>query len=261
MPSPSPLAAAVPPPPRPRRRSRVPKLLVIALLLVGMVVATYFVLMDIDLPGPKQPEFPVPEINAEARVAVPFQAPPVDMAAVPAMARKMEIPERVLMAYARAEERQRAATPRCGISWTLLAGIGRKESRHARFGGATVEADGKLSKPIIGIPLNGSQGVRAIKDTDGGELDGDVTWDRAVGPMQFLPATWKRWAVRASGDGAPADPQNIDDAAASAARYLCSGGRDLTSGRGWWAAVMAYNTSVDYAREVFSGQDAYSKAV
>jgi membrane-bound lytic murein transglycosylase B len=239
----------------------VPKLLIIGLLL-GVLVAAYLVVSTItgNLSRPKQPEFAVPDINAEPRVAVPFKAPPIDMATVPAMARKMEIPERVLMAYARAEERQRAATPRCGISWTMLAGIGRKESRHARFGGATVEADGTLSKPIIGIPLDGSQGVKAIKDTDGGTYDGDAIWDRAVGPMQFLPATWKRWAVRANGDGAPADPQNIDDAAASAARYLCSVGGDLTSGRGWWAAVMTYNQSVVYAREVFSGQEAYSKA-
>jgi membrane-bound lytic murein transglycosylase B len=240
----------------------VPKFLIIGLVL-GLVVAAYLVVSTIsgnlERP-PRQPEFAVPEINAEPRVAVPFQAPPVDMAAVPDMARKMEIPERVLMAYARAEERQRAATPGCGISWTMLAGIGRKESRHARFGGATVEADGKLSKPIIGIPLDGSQGVKAIKDTDGGTFDGDATWDRAVGPMQFLPATWKRWAVRANGDGTPADPQNVDDAAASAARYLCAVGGNLTSGSGWWSAVLTYNQSVVYAKEVFSGQEAYSKA-
>lgn len=236
------------------------KFLIIGLLL-GIGVAAYLVISTITANlSPKQPEFPVPDIDAEPRVAVPFKAPPINMAAIPDMARRMEIPERVLTAYAKAEERQRAATPGCGISWTMLAGIGRKESRHARFGGATVEADGKLSKPIIGIPLDGSQGVKAIKDTDSGTFDGDATWDRAVGPMQFLPATWKRFAVRASDDGAPADPHNIDDAAASAARYLCSVGRDLTSGPGWWSAVLGYNQSVVYAREVFSGQEAYSKA-
>ncbi|MET0233270.1 MAG: lytic murein transglycosylase [Kibdelosporangium sp.] len=239
-----------------------PKLLIIG-LLVAIVAAGYLLLRDTQ-GGPvrsRQPEFTVPEINAQPRAAAPFQAPPVDMSAVPGMARKMEIPERVLMAYARAEEKQRAETPRCGISWTMLAGIGRKESRHARFGGSTVDANGKLTKPIIGIPLDGSQGVKAIKDTDSGVLDGDPTWDRAVGPMQFLPGTWKRWAVRANGDGAPADPQNVDDSAASAARYLCAVGGDLTSGTGWWEAVLTYNQSVVYAREVFAGQEAYSKAV
>jgi membrane-bound lytic murein transglycosylase B len=259
MPSSSPLAPPAPPPSRPRRRG-VPKLLIIGLLL-GLVVAAYLVVSTITANlAPKEPQFPVPEIDAEPRVAVPFKAPPVTMAAIPDMARRMEIPERVLTAYAKAEERQRADTPGCGISWTMLAGIGRKESRHARFGGATVDADGKLTKPIIGIPLDGSDGVRAIKDTDGGTVDGDATWDRAVGPMQFLPATGKRWAVRANGDGAPADPQNIDDAAATAARYLCTSGRDLTSGPDWWAAVLGYNQSVVYAREVFSGQEAYSRA-
>lgn len=203
----------------------------------------------------------MPELNAEARVAIPFSAPPVDLAAVPDMARRMDIPERVLMAYAKAEQAQRARTPRCGISWTMLAGVGLKESRHARFGGAVVEDSGQLSKPIVGVPLDGSRGVRAIKDTDRGALDGDVTWDRAVGPMQFLPGTWKRWSVRANGDGAAADPQNVDDAAMSAARYLCAVGGNLSSARGWWEAVLEYNNSVQYGRAVFDGQEAYARAV
>jgi membrane-bound lytic murein transglycosylase B len=92
-------------------------------------------------------------------------------------------------------------------------------------------------------------------------LDGDTTWDRAVGPMQFLPATWKKWAVRASDDGAQPDPQNMDDAAMSAARYLCSVGGDLTTPSGWWSAVLTYNNSVQYGQQVFDGQDAYARGV
>jgi membrane-bound lytic murein transglycosylase B len=117
-----------------------------------------------------------------------------------------------------------------------------------------------LTPPIIGIPLDGSPGVRAVPDTDGGRLDGDTQWDRAVGAMQFLPATWARWGMRASGDGAPPDPQNIDDAALTAARFMCHRGGDLATAEGWWKAVYAYNTSTTYGRDVFSGADAYAKA-
>jgi membrane-bound lytic murein transglycosylase B len=123
-----------------------------------------------------------------------------------------------------------------------------------------VGADGRLSPPVIGIALDGSPGVRAIRDTDRGRLDGDTAWDRAVGAMQFLPSTWARWATRASSDGAPPDPQNVDDAALAAARYLCASGGNLSTGKGWWKAVLTYNESTAYARNVFSAADAYARA-
>nr|WP_243658688.1 murein transglycosylase [Tamaricihabitans halophyticus] len=171
-----------------------------------------------------------------------------------------DIPERAVYAYVRAEATLRAEQPSCRLSWATLAGIGREESHHGQFGGATLAADGTVSPPIIGPPLDGSEGVKEIRDTDGGELDGDTTYDRAVGPMQFLPTTWARWGERASGDGAAADPQNVDDAALSAARYLCASGTDLGTGRGWWQAVLTYNESVSYGKDVFSGADAYARA-
>lgn len=233
-------------------------------LLIGVVVAAYLVLRDDDTPkkSGRQPQFPVPALTPAARVTLPFQAPPIEQAAIPEISRRMQIPERSLLAYVKAEQGQRTANARCGISWTMLAGIGRKESFHGRINGTTINPDGSLSKPIIGVPLDGSPGFKAIKDTDKGALDKDTTWDRAVGPMQFLPATWKRWGVRANGDGKPADPQNVDDAAATAARYLCaSGANNLTTPEGWWQAVLTYNESIAYARDVFSGQEAYAKAV
>ncbi|MGH3881632.1 MAG: hypothetical protein ACRDSK_31805 [Actinophytocola sp.] len=100
---------------------------------------------------------------------------------------------------------------------------------------------------------------RRIRDTDRGKLDGDPTWDRAVGAMQFLPETWQRWGVRASRDGKAPDPQNIDDAALTAGRYLCASGGNLSKAAGWWRAVMTYNRSVTYGQKVFSGADAYAK--
>jgi membrane-bound lytic murein transglycosylase B len=241
----------------------VPKLLVIGLIL-GVLVAAVLVVRDsMNKPGQrrsKPPEFPVPVLNAEPRTSVPAQAVPVDLATVPDMAKRMNIPQRSLQAYANAEIRLRQTTPKCGISWTMLAGIGRKESHHGLYGGSSVGEDGRLSKPIIGVPLDGSPGVRAIKDTDHGELDGDPDWDRAVGAMQFLPVTWKKWAMRANGDGTPPDPQNMDDAALTAGRYMCAIGGDLTTATGWWLAVLTYNTSTQYGRDVFDGQDAYARA-
>jgi membrane-bound lytic murein transglycosylase B len=79
--------------------------------------------------------------------------------------------------------------------------------------------------------------------------------------MQFLPVTWKKYAVRANGDGAPPDPQNMDDAALSAGRYLCAVAKDVTTPAGWWAAVRTYNNSTQYGQEVFDGQDAYARGV
>src|SRR5699024_2158668 len=134
--------------------------------------------------------------------------------------------------YGRAELAMRAEQPDCGLSWATLAGIGRIESNHGRYGGAVVGTDGYPSKPIIGVPLDGSPGVDTISDTDNGVYDGDPTHDRAVGPMQFIPSTWLRWASDGNGDGV-GSPQQIDDAALAAARYLCAGGRDMGTAEGW----------------------------
>jgi membrane-bound lytic murein transglycosylase B len=173
---------------------------------------------------------------------------------------KTQVPARALVAYANADLVMRQQAPACRISWSTLAGIGRVESHHGGYGGAILGEDGRPSKPIIGVPLDGSPGVQAIRDTDGGRLDGDPVWDHAVGPMQFLPGTWLKWGHRASADGNPPDPQNIDDAALTAAAYLCGADRDLSTGSGWWSAILSYNNSVDYGQQVFSGADAYAKA-
>lgn len=169
------------------------------------------------------------------------------------------VPARALVAYGKAELTMRAVDPGCRLSWATLAGIGRIESNHGQYGGAKLGADGRPSKPIIGVPLDGSPGVKAIGDTDGGRLDGDPTTDRAVGPMQFIPGTWNKWASDGNGDGL-GDPQQIDDAALAAGRYLCTGGRDMASASGWWAGILSYNNSTEYAQKVFGLADGYAKA-
>jgi membrane-bound lytic murein transglycosylase B len=160
------------------------------------------------------------------------------------------IPARALRAYAAAEIAQRKATPRCRLSWVTVAGIGRVESDHGRYGASEIDADGVARPGIIGIPLNGAEGTRRIVDTDDGRLDGDADHDRAVGPMQFLPATWARY-----GKG---DPQQIDAAARATAAYLCAARRDIATGQGWWDGVLTYNSSGEYARLVWAAANRYA---
>lgn len=170
----------------------------------------------------------------------------------------IDVPARALMAYGNAELVLRSEQPSCRLSWATLAGIGRIESNHGRYGGARLNDDGRPSEPIIGVPLDGSAGVKAISDTDGGRYDGDPRHDRAVGPMQFIPSTWRKWTADANLDGV-GDPQQIDDAALAAGRYLCAGDRDLATPADWWAAVFSYNNSVPYGQKVFGLADNYAK--
>lgn len=163
------------------------------------------------------------------------------------------IPARAVQAYGHAQLVLEASAPACHLSWNTLAGIGRMESNNGQYGGAHLRADGLETKPIIGVPLNGSPGVRNIPDTDGGALDGDPRHDRAVGPMQFIPSTWREFADRG------ADPQNIDAAAIAAGRYLCADDRDLATAHGWWAAILSYNDSINYAQKVFGLADSYAE--
>lgn len=238
----------------------------------------------------------------------------------------------------------------CAIDWSLLAGIGRIESRHGTMGGSSVQSSGRLTTPIFGPLLDGGatareaaeaarsaeeeaelaaaeeaaiaeeeaaalrrlnpdlwgeeaaeraetagqvdeyeglwdpklwgndvpfdverpeeeqvedgqgedeeeeegsrgNGFAVIEDTDNGRMDGNSRWDRAVGPMQFIPQTWSYWATDGSGDDV-ADAQNLYDASASAARFLCS----LSQQRGSspYVFVLGYNASDTYVRNVMA---------
>ena len=99
----------------------------------------------------------------------------------------------------------------------------------------------------------------AIRDTDGGRWDGDTVWDRAVGPMQFIPSTWARFASDGNADGV-GDPNQVDDAALGAARYLCATGT-MDSAETWRGAILAYNNSSSYVDQVASRANAYARAV
>ncbi len=168
-----------------------------------------------------------------------------------------DIPDAALAAYQRAATVINATDRGCRLPWELLAGIGRVESNHGRFAGSQLDASGVASPAILGIALDGTQNTAVIADTDQGELDGDPTYDRAVGPMQFIPSTWTYVGVDADGDGVR-NPQDIDDAALAAAVYLCVGDQDLSTIAGQRSAVHRYNHSQSYVDLVLRIARAYA---
>ncbi|MEV0967934.1 lytic transglycosylase domain-containing protein [Microtetraspora glauca] len=107
-----------------------------------------------------------------------------------------------------------------GLSWTVLAAIGQVESGHGRNNGPS------------------SAG--------------------ALGPMQFMPATWKSYGVDGDGDG-KADIWSAYDAVPSAAKYLCANGA-ARGGEKLRKAVWFYNHSWDYVNKVLGLAEAYAQA-
>ncbi|MGV9909221.1 lytic murein transglycosylase [Streptomyces tendae] len=167
------------------------------------------------------------------------------------------IPATVLRAYRAAETAVGRTDPGCRLPWELLAAIGKVESGQAR--GGAVDRNGTTLGRITGPPLNG-RGFALIRDTDGGAHDGDTVYDRAVGPMQFLPSTWARWGADGNGDGR-ADPNNVFDAALAAGHYLCAGDRDLGRAADLDRAVLSYNNSRTYLELVRHWLEFYSRGV
>lgn len=173
----------------------------------------------IDLSGPVVIAMKRPPTSFRVAVATISAPPPPMIVNSPGA---LGIPAMALSAYRNAELKMAAAAPGCGVSWNLLAGIGRIESMHAN-GGAT-DARGTAIQPIYGPTLDGTlPGNEIIIQSSVGNR---VTYARAMGPMQFLPGTWARYATDGDDDGV-ADPQNLFDSTLAAARYLCSGGLNL----------------------------------
>ena len=170
----------------------------------------------------------------------------------------LDFPLVVLNAYVSAAKVLAVTQPDCGIHWTALAGIGRTESRHGTFNDSRVDADGKISPPIYGIALDGSGGTAAIGDSDLGLLDGDPGVDRAVGPMQFIPTTWVKFARDGNRD-LSIDPQNIYDAALTAGVYLCRQGPGLDTDEGLRRAFRSYNNDGSYVELVLSRAHTYDE--
>ncbi|PXX58438.1 hypothetical protein DFR70_114122 [Nocardia tenerifensis] len=187
---------------------------------------------------------------------------------------RFAIPLRALQAYGYATVVLAKAQPNCHLGWTTLAGIARVESNHARFGGASIAADGSVRPVIRGVALDGTGGNAVIVDPSATARTGKTVSARAMGPFQFIPDTWARWGIRAdadysiiaaaleSGKPVPAkslsgSPDNIDDAAVAAGRYLCAAGGDLATATGWRQAILAYNQSSVYVDQVRAAASRY----
>ncbi|WP_388348618.1 lytic transglycosylase domain-containing protein [Streptomyces sp. NPDC006602] len=197
-------------------------------------------------PAPRTPAAPGPSVSGDAPYRTALPPLRTREGATRARAVGAALPASVFAAYRRAETRLASEAPGCRLRWQVLAAIGQVESGQA--GGGRVTADGTTVPPILGPRLDGGA-FAVIRDTDGGAYDGDTVYDRAVGPMQFIPSTWARWGADGNGDGR-ADPGNVFDAALSAGRYLCAGGADLSVSGALDAAILGYNHSQAYLRTV-----------
>jgi membrane-bound lytic murein transglycosylase B len=210
---------------------------------------------DLDAARPQAAHAEATEAPAVAEERVAYEE-----ARVLAPVEGVEFPLVALDAYYRAARSSEQEDPACGVRWWAIAGIARVEGRHGTYGGAALDPRGDATKRIIGIQLNGTNATQSVGDSDRGALDGDPVYDRAVGPMQFIPQTWSRFAADGNGDGT-ATPFNLYDATLAAARYLCRASKGLQDEPGLRAAYFSYNHSLDYVERVLSFARLYEHAV
>ncbi len=128
-----------------------------------------------------------------------------------------DIPSQLLPVY------QEAAEATCNMAWQVLAAVGKVESDHGR---------------------SVSRGVHSGANQAG-----------AMGPMQFLAASWAAYGRDGDGDGR-VDVYNPTDAIWGAANYLCANGAgDPARLRD---AIWSYNHASWYVERVLDMADRYS---
>jgi membrane-bound lytic murein transglycosylase B len=172
----------------------------------------------------------------------------------------VEFPLVALDAYYRAADTIAEEQPTCGVRWWAIAGISRVEGRHGTYGGTELRPNGDTTRRIIGIQLNGTNATAVVGDSDGGTLDGDPAFDRAVGPMQFIPQTWSRYQADGNEDGTTS-PFNLYDATLAAAKYLCTSSSGLDADPGLRSAYFSYNHSLPYVDAVLGYARLYERAI
>ena len=171
-----------------------------------------------------------------------------------------DLPTLAADAYYRAARLLSVTDADCRVPWWALAAIGRTESNHGRYRGAGVLPDGQVEPPIYGPMLDGSGPFAVIGDTDDGALDGTAAGERAVGPMQFLPGTWRTVGRDGTFDGV-ADPHNLYDAAVGAGALLCRSGPGLTTEAALRRSFRTYNNSSEYVQVVWERSQEYAASV
>jgi len=272
---------------RPSGRLTLPAVLLLVLVVVGVGAGAVAIPMTA---GERVADPPVPSASgdvtpgptlSDGQVPLPPTGPPVTgtftpspgLTTGPAVAgrpadvlsawanltgSKLGVPWVAMQAYGYAEFVISSTRPGCHLKWTTLAAIGKIESNHGQHN-ATLGNDGSSSPRILGPVLDGTGDTQRIVDSDDGVMDGDLTYDRAVGAMQFLPSTWRQHEIDADNDGLK-DVNDIDDAALAAGNYLCQGGRNMDLATDWWNAILSYNDVRRYAQAVFDAANNYGTA-
>lgn len=166
-------------------------------------------------------------------------------ASAPSQHAEQDIPEIAFQAYTNAESFG------CeGLTWHVIAGIGKVESNH---GYGNISTNGDVSPQVFGPVLNGSGVGGNITPFPANQWAGkwgtDNKWLQGLGPMQFLAPTWSAISVDGNADGIK-DPHNIFDAAAGTATELCRGVDSLTNIEDLEAAILRYNRSTQYVADV-----------
>ena len=223
----------------------------VALLAVAAIVVAVLALHSdpAALDGvPPAPGDPVPAIDTHAHGRPADQLNSWASSRAPALG----MPQIALEAYAYAAKVAEVENPKCHLAWPTLAGIGMVESKNGTYQGAVIGPNGDVTPPIRGVRLDGTHGNLAL-----GKGGGANGFEQAMGPMQIIPETWRRYGVDAHNNGI-SSPDNIDDAALTAAGYLCNRGGDLGTAQGWMKAILAYNNSREYARSVRDWASAYA---
>lgn len=164
-----------------------------------------------------------------------------------------------LAAFQRTETILTGASPSCGLTWQLLAGIGLVTAQHRPTGRATpADADATDRLPVVGPTLQHLDGT-PVSDTDAGALDQDKVNDRVVGPLLIAPSRWTTVGVDSDNDGAR-DPQDIDDAALAVGVLLCSTGNNLNNDAAATSALAVLNADIAFAHSVLKAREGYAEA-
>lgn len=165
------------------------------------------------------------------------------------------IPQRALQAYAYAAYAVEKEDG-CSIGWPTIAALGAVLTNHGRHENASINEDGKTTLPLRAVaPAAG--GKDSVPDTDGGDIDGDSTQDIPVGPMQLMPSRWEQYGVAVEPGDQP-NPDQIDDAALTTAKILCTAG-DLSTPEVWLTAMSEFNPHHVFLKAVYDKAEEYSR--